>query len=617
MKKPPRKATVHEKQVGRNRIQVILFKDRAAKWCSSHRWFIILMIIACSALFRVVYFIQLNSTDLINNHLWQEGDMSFTDQWARHISKGGLLSDTVMHPLHLWTKEVAAHYFSDHPGEFLRYKKEAGADSLTTGPAKLLWDKWYGGKQFHQEPLYAYFIAAIYKIFGFDVRWIFFWQMIAGIITNVIVYLLARRYFGDLVAVIASFIVVFCGPLMAYDLVLLRTSFTTLAAILIPYLLGIAEKRKKAGWWLLTGAVCGAGIALNSYFASFLILGLLILLYRFRKNLPGFAVAASGLIIGSILVFSPVIIRNVKVGAPLLSTSSNGAISFINDNNDTFLSFVGWKTNKQYSSNIMSASDASLLKSIVPTLSTHKSIGSWLKQLTGKLHALVSWYEIQNNANFYFYRTCAPVLYLLFISFLIISPLAITGLVLSIIKKSDAWPLYLGVIVILIPLLAFMVLSRYRISLLPLLAPFAALTVAEFLGPWKWKKNLLIIAGLIPLFLVAGSPRNDTTRKLWNSDFSIIYRVHYLESMEQAAKAGKLDLAISKITDFIDRYEPIAVRKHSQGYRCLYPEESDLFLYFADIHQVRARIYMAAGNEPAASADNDKARLLTNAGSPQ
>ncbi len=617
MKKPPRKATVHEKQVRHIRIPVILFKDRAEKWCNSHRWFIILMIVASSAMFRLVYFVQLNNTDLINNHLWMESDMSFTDQWAKRVAGGDLLSDTVMHPLHFWTQGVADTYFADHPYELERCKKTIGADSLNTSPAKLLWDKWYGGKQFHQEPLYAYFIAAIYKIFGFDVRWVFFFQMLAGILTNVLVYLLARKYFGDLVAVIASFLVIFCGPLTAYDLVLVRTSFTTLAAILLPFLFGIAESRKKFGWWLLTGAICGAGIALNAYFMSYLLLGLIILVYRLRKNLAGFAIAASGLLLGAFLLLSPVFVRNVKVGVSVFSMSSNGAISFINDNNDTFESFAGWIINRKYSSDIMSASGGSLIKSVIPTLSTHKNAMSWIRQMWDKVHALISWYEIQNNANFYFHRTCAPVLYLLFVSFLILSPLAVIGLFLSFLKKTDAWPLYLAIVTVTIPLLVFMVLSRYRVSLVPLLAPFAALTLTEFLRPWKWKKNLLILAALAPLFLWANSPRNDSTRMLWNGDFSIIYRVHYIGSIQNAADQKQWDIAVSRINQYINRYEPVKIKNPPAGYRCQDQEEADLFLYFADIHQIRARIYIAAGNEPAASTDNDRARMLTTTGSSQ
>ena len=80
------------------------FKDKIEKWCASNRKIIIGLIILVSVLFRAGYFLQINSTHLVNRHLWTESDMSFFDQWAILISEGNLLSDTVLHPMpgHTW-----------------------------------------------------------------------------------------------------------------------------------------------------------------------------------------------------------------------------------------------------------------------------------------------------------------------------------------------------------------------------------------------------------------------------------------------------------------------------------------------------------------------------------
>ena len=57
-----------------------------------------------------------------------------------------------------------------------------------------------GGLTFYQEPLYAYLMAVTYKIFGGDHRWVAFsGSSVLGVLTNVLIYLLARRMFGDLV----------------------------------------------------------------------------------------------------------------------------------------------------------------------------------------------------------------------------------------------------------------------------------------------------------------------------------------------------------------------------------------------------------------------------------
>jgi hypothetical protein len=150
--------SVKEKASWKNKKKIILkqfFNDKSEKWCSSNRNIIIGLIILVSVLFRVVYFNQINDTHLINSHQWKESDMSFFDTWASIISEGNILSDTALHPMHQWTKAVAARYFKDHPAVYESLKKQSGSDTLKNTPSKMLWDKWYGGKRFHQEPLYV------------------------------------------------------------------------------------------------------------------------------------------------------------------------------------------------------------------------------------------------------------------------------------------------------------------------------------------------------------------------------------------------------------------------------------------------------------------------------
>ncbi|NQV01803.1 MAG: glycosyltransferase family 39 protein, partial [Bacteroidia bacterium] len=489
---------------------------RAEQWCASHRLWIITGIIFLSLLFRIIYFVQLNNTDLVNHHRWDESDMNFFDQWAKRIAQGDLLSDTAMHPIHSWTGQIADNYLKEHPEELQRFRAEAGTDTLVNTPAKLLWDRWYGGKQFHQEPLYPYFVALIYKLSGNNVLWVFVVQLLFGILINLLVYLVARRYFSELVAVIAAFITIFFGPLLFNDMVLLRTTMTTLMAILVPYVIGTALLRKRFIWWLVAGFTGGVAVTLNAYFIIYMLGCLIILCFILRKQLRYLFIASVGLIAGLLLAFSPLIIRNAQVGVPVMAFSSNGAIGFITMNNNTFQNFRGWYFDKSVTARIMGESDGNMMKAIVPTLKTHESIGSYLGILWGKFHSVFSWYENPSNTNFFFYRECTGILYITFITFLLLSPFAIPGIILAIYKKINAWPLYMMILVLMVPLLAFMVLARYRIGLMPLLAPFAALTIVEiFSGTWRGWKKPLIIAGVILLFFWTDSPRTEYTVKVF------------------------------------------------------------------------------------------------------
>jgi hypothetical protein len=412
------------------------FFNRIEKWCNEHRLTILILILFVSALFRIIYFIQLNRTDVMDNHRWSETDMSFFDQWAKRISGGDILSDTAMHPIHGWTKVIANEYLRRHPDTLKVYKEQIGSDTIRNTPEKMLWNRWYGGKQFHQEPLYPYFVGLIYKLFGPEVRWIFFFQMIAGVLINLLVYLVTRRYFGDLAAVIAAFITVFFGPLLFNDLVLLRTTFTSFMAILLPYLFGIASDKQKGLWWLIFGFICGLAFLLNAFFIVFLTGIIILMIITQRKQIRKLALFMAAIIIGAAIALTPLICRNAAVGSSLVSTSSTGAISFITENNDLFKSFIGWKFDSRQSVEIMEQSEGSLTKSIFPTLRTHPDPWSYLSQVWEKFHAIFSWYEVANNTNFFFYRAIAPVLFIAFFTFLLLTPLALAGLALSIVRKS-------------------------------------------------------------------------------------------------------------------------------------------------------------------------------------
>ena len=260
-------------------------KVKMELWCKLHRIWILSFILSVSVLLRLVYFVQLNKTDFIKQHLWSESDMSFFDYWAGEIARGDILSRNIHQPEHTWMKWVSDHYFNDHPDKLAYFKAKIGTDTLKNTPTKLLWEQWYGEKTFQQEPLYPYFIALNYSIFGHNVRWVFLWQMLFGVLTNLLVYLVTRRYFGDFAATIAGVLIIFFGPLLFFELVLLRSSLAVFFGIFVVWLLGSAIRKNTFIWWILTGAACGLAMLVHAFFLLFILGTIAMLLFSYRKNL--------------------------------------------------------------------------------------------------------------------------------------------------------------------------------------------------------------------------------------------------------------------------------------------------------------------------------------------
>ena len=65
-------------------------------------------------------------------------------------------------------------------------------------------------------------VGLTYWLGGPDPRWIFAWQMLLGMASNLLVYLVTRRCFGDLAATLAGFMAALCGVTLYFEAVLVR-----------------------------------------------------------------------------------------------------------------------------------------------------------------------------------------------------------------------------------------------------------------------------------------------------------------------------------------------------------------------------------------------------------
>ena len=586
--------------------------EKLDQWCGKHQLWILVAIIALSVLIRIVYYQQCSNTHFISEHENIESDMSFFNQGAVKIADGDLFSKTVHHPQHQWMQLVADRYFQNHPDKLEMFKAKIGKDTLMNNPSKMLWDHWYGEMTFQQEPLYPYFVALNYTIFGKNVKWVFIVQLLLGVLTNLLVFFVTRRYFGNLAATIAAFLAVFCGPMLFYEMVLLRSSLAVFIGILLICVTGTAIQKNNFTWWLLTGITTGVALTIHSFFILFLLGMVMMVLFSYRKNIKTGLVHSAAIIAGLSLALAPVVYRNLSVGAPAMSLSSTSALSFVTMNNESFKSFIGWNLNAGYLSEILGATDGKLLKTIIPTLKTHPSAGSYLSQVWDKLHATFSWYEIPNNVNFYLYREYIPVLFLTFISFLFISPLGFTGIFLSLYKRINVWPLYLMILVYLFPMLAFMVLSRYRIILVPVLIPFAALTITELLGSWKGWKNYVVLLSVLILGYWAATTGKEPVSEITKNDYAGIWFVHYSGTVKKHLDQQQWDKVAISLNDFLEKYEPGEITTVKPSYVCKDRNESDIFAYFSSMHTNLSHLYNNSKDPNNAQAEKEISEKLKN-----
>ncbi len=588
--------------------------DAAERWLVAHRPWVLGVVVGASVLVRAAYFVQLNAGPCVWQHCWEETDMHFFDAWARQIAAGDWLTDQSLHPHLGWHRQIAASYFRDHPREAAAMTEAGSLDGLPADPSRALWDRWYGGKRLHQEPLYPYLIALTYKWLGPDVRWVFAWQMLLGVLTNVLIYWIARRHFGDSVALVAAVLAVLCAPLLYREMLLLRETVIVFAGLGIVFFAEQAAARGTWRWWLLAGLASGIGILLKS---TFFLLGfglLCLIAWRLRKSLANLARSAAALAGGVAICLLAVLARNLAVGSPPLALESVGALAFICANAEDYPPQECFFLSRHVP-RILGTTGGRMLPSIIETLRTHGSLGSYLRQLWGKLESLWHWYEKPNNSNFYYYRLHAPVLRFLPVTFCVIAPLSIVGLLLAAPRFEGCASLFLLVASSAAPLLLFYVLSRFRAPLLAALLPFAALAVArgaEWIARKHWGRAAALFAALVALSLWTMRPLSAERTLIRPADYAVPYGIYYDELDREAQKAGDWRRAADILGKAL-RHEPPELREIGPSRPAQTLKESQLAAFFAKIHQRYAGALAKSGEAQAASGEERRAMELAQA----
>jgi hypothetical protein len=448
-------------------------------WLDANRRIVIAAIVAVSVVIRVIYFVEITHSPADAFHLAPQSDMHFFDLWAKSIAEGDYLTDKALHPLSPWQRQLAGAYFDQHPEV-----KEALVDSGEKNPPRAIWEKWYRGKRFHQEPLYPYLIAGTYMLFESGMHSVFLWQMLLGVLINVLIYLLARRFFSATVAAIAAILAVLCAPLLFYEMVLIRSTLITFVTLAMVLLADEALHRNSRTWWLAMGIMLGVAALVKM---SLILVGLgVLVLFIIRHPRPLPRLLANGALIGAgmLLALTPLIARNRLVSVAPFEMSSVGAVVFACTNTADYSPDISeaFPCSLNHVPEIMGTTNGGFSATVLQTLGTHENVGSYLAQVWKKFLSVWTWYEKPNNVNFYFFQLHSKILRYLPVTFALLGSLSILGLALGATRFRSLALLYVTAGAVIAPMLIFYATARFRTALTALLIPFAAYALVRVIA---------------------------------------------------------------------------------------------------------------------------------------
>ncbi len=377
---------------------------------------------------------------------------------------------------------------------------------------------WLGNEVFFALPLYPYFLGSIYAVFGYHLQLARFIQVLLGTLNCYLLFLLGRRLFSPLVGILAAFFMAVYGWLIVYDAAILSPVliiFLGTASLL--FLHRTAEPGRLVWGWLGCGVLIGLTGVASAHALLFVLFVLGWIVFAGPAPHRRRLVSALLFLVGVVAVNGSVAYRNWHVGKDFVPLTAHGGINF----------FIG---NNPYARGVFEPPP--VLRSGGATLQldsvklAERALGRRLKpsEVSGywfgqgfkfvKLHPgnyfrllwrkfTIFWdnLEIGDVIHPYFFREIAPIINLPFLTFGMIAPFSILGLILAGKRWRKLSLLYLFVFSHIISTILYFVNSRYRLAIAPFLMLFAAYTVSWWWEKLRRKEIPWVVVSLIPLIL--------------------------------------------------------------------------------------------------------------------
>jgi len=421
---------------------------------------------------------------------------------------------------------------------------------------------WIGGKVFFRAPLYAYFLAIVYKIFGHNYIISRLIQHLVGSFSCILVYFLAKRLFNRKTAMVASLLAATYGMLFYFEDELLLDSFLVFFDLLLILFLLRAKDNAKLSIWFICGIILGFSAITRPnilFFIPFVWLWIC-LVFKKERGFIGILTFCLVFLVGSALVIFPVTLRNYLVEKDFVLIASQGGINFYigNNKNSDGMSAIFFKEDWQYRDFEKMAEKElkrSLKSSEISNFYYKKGIDfMWnepkvaFKLLIKKLYVFWNKFEISNNQDIYFFRRYSSLIRILPIGFWLIGPLGLVGMVLSVRKWKDTLLPILFIVSYMFTVVMFFVTARFRLPVIPFLIIFSAFSLVwlrEKLSRKEIRKVALFFLLLFPFLILT----NSNAYHLSVGDFSQAY----FSLGNVYLKAGELDQALKEYDEALKR----------------------------------------------------------------
>ncbi len=353
-----------------------------------------------------------------------------------------------------------------------------------------------------QAPLYPFFVAACYRIFGVRYDLVRAVQMALGAVACALLYPLARRFLSVPAAALCGLAAACYGPFVFYEGAFLRAglfTFVAVAGLLLLVRAAEAAPRIAGRRSLAAGLALSAGALLRP---NYLLVAVLAAGWLYRERLLAKARvhgALAWLAAGVVIPLLPIVAVNTwRSGSPAF-LSSNGPYNFFIGNVHDASGSAGVSPTYRQVKDSAPAGEVDLVRETLADVARHP--GAFLRLQARKAVHFFSAAEIPNNLSYAMARETNPRLAFAGLELYLLLPLALAGVAVSLCRPRRYLLLYLFAGGYWAATVAFYVLSRLRQPVVPVMLIFAG--VALEAGWRALRSRRWGIAGSATLAVVA------------------------------------------------------------------------------------------------------------------
>jgi 4-amino-4-deoxy-L-arabinose transferase-like glycosyltransferase len=495
------------------------------------------------------------------------------------------------------------------------------AKSITEG-------NWLGDGVFFVSPLYAYFLALLYKIFNSQLYWVIFSQFLLGAANCVIIYFIGRKLFGGVVGLMSGLFASLYGVFLFTEGQLLKNSLAYSLVALSFFLFLVASEKQKPSLWFCLGITAGLSVLVIPNVLVFIPV-LYATIFFGKSRGKEMRLSAVVFTLGLLIMILPVFLRNYVVGGDPVLISSNGGINlFLGTDPVTEGGMLTSRVIQQApdleEQSSMSLAERALQRRLRPSEVSRfwysmavnnmtRDISATLQLFIKKLYRFWNWRELTDNLDFYYFREKYPVLGIPLMNFGFMAPLSLLGLWASRREKDKMLPALVFITLFTAASLPFPVFGRYRTPLVPVLMVFAAYGLWAFWMGVSRKRWRELAPGLV-IVLLAAAVINAGNR---SHNFSPMQRA----MGETYLKRGQPEKALPEFTAAV-KGDPNDFYSHNalgQAYletgrygEAITAFRNAILLYpgFMDAHYSLGLAYAVTGNREGAFEELQKVREL-------